>query len=84
VAKPTRTQIDFAKVMTIKQRGVLNSLVMFDCYMSASEIADEELKDIVRHQLARYTMQPGSDGRLSWGATEAGRIISRMIQTGKL
>jgi len=49
VAKPTKTQIDFAKVMTIKQRGVLNSLVMFDCYMSASEIADEELRDIVRH-----------------------------------
>lgn len=70
--------------MTIKQRGVLRSLVMFDCYMSASEIADEELRDIVRHQLARYNVQPGIDGRLSWGATDVGRTISRMIQTGKL
>ncbi|BCA07767.1 hypothetical protein [Bradyrhizobium diazoefficiens] len=84
MTKPTRTQIDFAKVMTIKQRGVLRSLVMFDCYMSASEIADEELRDIVRHQLARYNVQPGIDGRLSWGATDVGRTISRMIQTGKL
>lgn len=84
MTKPTRTQIDFAKVMTIKQRGVLRSLVMFDCYMSASEIADEELRDIVRHQLARYSVQPGIDGRLSWGATDVGRTISRMIQMGKL
>jgi hypothetical protein len=58
VAEPTRTQIDFAKVMTKKKRSVLNSLVMFDCYMSASEIEDEELRDIVRHQLARYTVKP--------------------------
>ena len=84
MAKPTKTQIAFAKVMSIKQRGDLNSLVMFDCYMSASEIADEELRDIVRHQLARYSVQPGIDGRLSWGATDVGRIVSRMIQTGKL
>jgi hypothetical protein len=84
VAKPTRTQIDFAKVMTIKQRSVLCSLVMFDCYMSVSEIADEELRHIVRHQLARGSVQPGIDGRLSWGATDVGRVISRMIQTGKL
>lgn len=54
---------------------------MFDCYMSASEIADEELRDIVRHQLARCSAQPGIDGRLSWGATDVGRVISRMIQT---
>lgn len=84
VAKPTRTQIDFAKMMTIRQRGVLNSLVMFDCYMSASELADEELKDIVRHQLARYIVHPDLDGRLSWGATDNGRTISRLIRQGKL
>lgn len=62
MAKPTRTQIDFAKMMTIRQRGVLNSLVMFDCAMSANELADEELKDIVQHQLARYIVHPDIDG----------------------
>ncbi|WP_128919585.1 hypothetical protein [Bradyrhizobium nanningense] len=84
ISKSTRTKIDFTKVMVIKQRGVLNSFAMFDCYMSASEIADEELRDIVHHQLAHCSMQPNIDGRLSWGATDAGWIISRMIQTGKL
>ncbi len=84
MTRPTRTQIDFAKVMTIKQRGVLASLVMFDCYMSASEIADEELRELVRHQLAQYTVQPGIDGRLSWGATDAGRSISRQLKRGAL
>lgn len=84
MTRPTRTQIDFAKVMTIKQRGVLASLTMFDCYMSASEIADEELRELVRHQLARYAVQPGIDGRLSWGATDVGRAISRQIKRGAL
>ncbi|SFI95384.1 hypothetical protein [Bradyrhizobium sp. Gha] len=84
MTKPTRLQIDFAKVMTIKQRGVLNSLCMFDCYMSASEIADEELRELVRQKLAMYSVQPGIDGRLSWGATDAGRAISHMIRRGKL
>ncbi|UGA44081.1 hypothetical protein HU230_0038680 [Bradyrhizobium quebecense] len=70
--------------MTTKQRGVLHSLCMFDCYMSASEIADEELKEIVRHQLARYHSTTGVDGRLSWGVTAVGHTISRQIMLGKL
>lgn len=67
-----------------KQRSVLASLAMFDCYMSASEIADEELRELVRHQLARYSVEPGIDGRLSWGATDAGRASSRQIKRGVL
>lgn len=78
--KLTKEQIEFAKAMTIKQRGVLESLSMYDCYMSASEMADDELKEIIRHQLARYSAQSGADGRLSWGATDAGRAISQKIR----
>ena len=82
MSKLTKDQIEFAKAMTIKQRGVLNSLSMYDCYMSASEMADDELKEIIRHQLARYYAQPGIDGRLSWGATDAGRAVAQLIRRG--
>ena len=61
----TTDQIEFAKTMTIKQRGVLNALCMYDCYMSASEIADDELRELVRNRLARYHVEPGMQGRLS-------------------
>ena len=64
------------KTMTIKQRGVLNALAMFDCYMSASEMADDELRELIRNQLARYHAQPGINGRLSWGVTDAERSRS--------
>lgn len=84
VTKPTRDQIEFARAMTIKQRGVLSSLVMYDCYMSATELADEELREIVRHGLARYISTTGIHGRLSWGATDVGMAINRRIKTGKL
>lgn len=84
VTRPTKYQIEFAKSMTIKQRGVLDSLSMYDCYMSASEIADDELKDIIRHRLARYCSQPGVGGRLSWGATDAGRAVAQRIRRGAL
>lgn len=84
MARPTKDQIEFAKAMTIKQRGVLNSLSMYDCYMSASEMADDELKEIIRHQLARYYAQPSIGGRLSWGATDAGRAIAQRIRRGAL
>jgi hypothetical protein len=84
VTQPTKDQIEFAKLMTIKQRGVLNSLSMYDCYMSASEMADEELKEIIRHGLARYYSQPGIDGRLSWGVADAGLAISQQVRLGRL
>ena len=57
---------------------------MFDCYMSASEMADEDLRELVRNRLARYRAQPGIEGRLSWGATDAGRAISQRIKNGAL
>lgn len=84
VTRLTTNQIEFAKTMTIKQRGVLNSLSMFDCYMSASELADDELRELVCNQLARYHAQPGIEGRLSWGVTDAGRTISQRIKNGAL
>ena len=84
MAKLTTDQIEFAKAMTIKQRGVLNALSMFDCYMSASEMDDEELCELVRNRLARYHAQPGLEGRLTWGVTDAGRAISQRIKTGAL
>ena len=84
MTKLTSDQIEFAKAMTIKQRGVLNSLSMYDCYMSASEMADEDLKEIVRHQLARYYATSGFEGRLSWGATDAGRTVAQRIRRGAL
>lgn len=84
MAKLNKDQIEFAKSMTIKQRGVLNSLSMFDCYMSASEMADDELTELVRHGLARYYATAGIEGRLSWGATDAGSAVSRQIRRGAL
>jgi hypothetical protein len=57
---------------------------MLDCYMSASELADDELRELVRNQLARYHVQPGIEGRLSWGVTDAGRAISQRIKKGAL
>jgi hypothetical protein len=84
VARLTTDQIEFAKTMTIKQRGVLHALCMSDCYMSASEIADDELREIVRKQLARYQLKPGIEGRLSWGVTDAGRAVSQRIKRGAL
>ncbi|RXH36635.1 hypothetical protein XH99_06615 [Bradyrhizobium nanningense] len=59
------------------------ALCMFDCYMSASEIADEELRELTR-QKAMYSVQPSIDGRLSWGASDAGRAIFHLIRRGKL
>jgi hypothetical protein len=84
VARLTTDQIEFAKTMTIKQRGVLNALCMYDCYMSASEIADDELRELVRNRLARYHAELGIQGRLSWGVTDAGRTISQRIKRGAL
>jgi hypothetical protein len=84
VARLTTDQIEFAKTMTIKQRGVLNALCMYDCYMSASEIADDELRELVRNRLARYHAEPGLQGRLSWGVTDVGRAISQRIKRGAL
>jgi hypothetical protein len=84
VTKLTKDQIEFAKAMTIKQRGVLNSLSMYDCYMSAGKTADDDLKEIIRHQLARYYATAGIEGRLSWGATDAGRAVAQRIRHGAL
>ncbi|MEY9607013.1 hypothetical protein ABIF74_011766 [Bradyrhizobium japonicum] len=80
----TIDQIEFAKTMTVKQRRALQGLAMFDCYMSASEIGDQEMRDLVASGLAQYYAQPGAGGRVSWGATDAGRVISHRIRKGVL
>ena len=67
--KLTKEQIEFAKAMTIKQRHALHGLAMFDCYISASELGDQEMRDLVGDGLAQYHVQPGAGGRMSWGAT---------------
>jgi hypothetical protein len=80
----TNDQIDFARSMTIKQRGVLNALSMFDWFMSASERADNELYDLIRNGLARCYPHSKSDGLLSWGLTDVGRTIVLRIKKGAL
>ncbi len=82
--KLTRSQIEFAKKMTSKQRHALDGLAMFDCYMSASELGDQEMRDLVGGGLAQYHVQPGAGGRILWGATDAGRMISHRIRKGAL
>lgn len=76
---PTKHQIEFAKTMSIKQRHALHGLAMFDCNMSASELGDQEMRDLVGNDLARYYVRPGSAGGISWGITDAGRAISHRI-----
>lgn len=80
----TTDQIEFARSMTIKQRGVLHALSMFDWYMSASERADNELYDLIRNRLARCYTHPTGRGLLSWGLTDAGRKVVQRIKKGAL
>lgn len=80
MTKLTTSQIEFAKTMSIKQRHALHGLAMSDCYMSASELGDQEMRDLVGGGLAQYIVQPGIGGRMSWGATDAGRVISHRIR----
>ena len=85
MAKLTTDQIEFAKAMTIKQRGVLNALSMFDCYMSASEMADEDLHaDLSATGFLDITHNPVLRGVPTWVATDAGRAISQRIKKGAL
>lgn len=84
MSKPTKDQIEFAKAMTIKQRGVLHALSMFDWFMSASERADNELYELIRNGLARCYPHSRNEGLLSWGLTDVGRAIALRIKTGTL
>jgi hypothetical protein len=84
VTRLTTNQIEFAKTMTIKQRGVLNSLSMFDWFMSASERADAELYELIRNGLARCYPHSQRDGLLSWGLTDIGRTVAQRIKKGVL
>jgi hypothetical protein len=84
VPRLSTNQIEFAKTMTIKQRGVLNSLSMFDWFMSASERADAELYELIRNGLARCYPHSKNDGLLSWGLTDVGRTVAQRIRKGAL
>lgn len=84
----SKEQTDFAKSMTIKQRRVLQSLAKFPFYMSASEDADPELRDLFRFKLvqsSRCMIDADRDcGHPSWGATQAGRLVANKLQSGSL
>ena len=80
----TTDQLEFARSMTIKQRGVLQALSMFDWFMSASERADNELYELIRNGLARCYPHSKSDGLLSWGLTDIGRTVAQRIKKGAL
>ena len=56
--KLTKEQIEFAKAMTIKQRHALHGLAMFDCYISASELGDQEMRDLVGTAWPNTTYSP--------------------------
>lgn len=84
MTKLTKDQIEFAESMTIKQRGVLRALSMFDWFMSASERADNELYELIRNGLARCYPHSRASGLLSWGVTDAGRTIAQRIKDGAL
>lgn len=78
----TKSQADFAKTLSIKQRGVLNALGGSDYFMSASERADPDLYDLIRNKLARCYSHSKSDGLFSWGLTDVGYDVLRRIRAG--
>jgi hypothetical protein len=86
MGKLTKDQIEFAKRMTIKQRRVLSSLSIYPIgwFMSASERADPELYELIRHRLVQCH-QPCADGGLpAWGVTSIGRRIADRQAEGSI
>ncbi len=81
MTKLTKDQLAFAKSMTIKQRRFLRTMETFPAwFMSASERADPDLYDLVRHKFVQCAAVFG--GTLpSWGVTEQGRRIVKRLET---
>ncbi|TGN86704.1 hypothetical protein EOW77_0019035 [Bradyrhizobium yuanmingense] len=80
----TKEQIEFARTMTIKQRRVLSALSIYPdgWFMSASERADPELYDLIRHRLVQCH-QPYMAGSLpAWGVTHLGKRIAERQAKG--
>lgn len=83
MTKLTNDQIEFAKLMTIKQRTVLKALAMHPWFMSASERADPELYELISNKFVQchHTVPTWGGGLPSWGVTEQGaRVAERQTQ----
>lgn len=81
MTKLTTDQIEFAKTMTIKQRTVLKALAMHPWFMSASERADPELYELIRHKFVQcnHTVPVFNGGLPSWGVTEQGARAAKQL-----
>jgi hypothetical protein len=85
LSKPKKEQIEFARTMNARQRRTLRVLAEYPSYLSASEVADPELHDLIRHKLARtQPTNPESSGPWLWFATDEGKVIARKQAAGAL
>ncbi|MCR6735513.1 MAG: hypothetical protein NVV83_16190 [Afipia sp.] len=84
MTKLTNDQIEFARSMTIKQRTVLKALAMHPWFMSASERADPELYELIRHKFVQcnHTVPTFVGGLPSWGVTEQGARAAKRLAEG--
>lgn len=78
MSKLSNDQIQFAQSMTPKQRCILGILASYPSgwFMSASERADPELRDLFRYQLVQCHHVCVDGGLPSWGVTKAGKRIA--------
>jgi hypothetical protein len=86
MTKLTKDQIEFAKLMTIKQRRVLWALSIYPSgwFMSASERADPELYELFKHRLVQCHHACADGGLPGWGVTKFGRRIAERQAKGAL
>jgi len=78
MTKLTKDEIELADSMTIKQRRVLWALSIYPggWYMSASERADPELREMFKHKLVQCHHTAAGGGLPAWGATEFGKRVA--------
>ena len=78
MSRITKEQLEFTNAMTIKQRRVLWALSIYPhgYFMSASERADPELYELIRHKLVQCSSAVLGGGLPSWGLTEVGKRIA--------
>ncbi|WP_316179670.1 MULTISPECIES: hypothetical protein [unclassified Bradyrhizobium] len=84
MSKLTKDQIEFAKAMTIKQRRVLSALSIYPSgwFMSASERADPELRELFTHRLVQCHHVCAGGGLPAWGVTDFGKRIAERQAKG--
>ena len=85
MSKPTKEQLEFAKVMTPRQRGTLRALAMFPHHLSAAERGDPAMYALVQMRLAQcHSVMPEVQGPFLWNATPAGAAIAKLQAAGSL